>query len=113
MARDDMTDEELSETIMESLKEDPRVDTDYIELEVVKGKPILNGRVASDDQIQAIDEIMTDVLEIEKYDNNVWVDDELAFDSADEKDDVEELSFDEEEDLEPDDSFSGDEDDES
>jgi len=110
MARDDMTDEELLETIQESLNEDPRVNTAFVELEVVKGKPIINGRVANDEQIQVIDEIMTDVLEIEKYDNNVWVDDELAFDSAEDKDDVEELSFEEEEDLQPDDSFGGDDD---
>ncbi len=112
MAKEKMTDEELQEFIMDGLKEDPRVDAAYLELEVVKGKPILNGRVASDEQVQILDEIMTDVLDVEKYDNNVWVDDELAFDGADEKDDVEELSFDDEEDMEPDDSFGSDEDDE-
>ncbi|EKD42642.1 MAG: hypothetical protein ACD_73C00075G0005 [uncultured bacterium] len=112
MLRDDLSDEEIIEAIMEGLKEDPRVDVSYLKLEIIKGIPVINGRVASDDQIQAIDEIMADVLEIEKYENNVWVDDELAFEANEDKEDVEELSFDDEEDLEPEDSFGGNEDDE-
>jgi hypothetical protein len=105
----DMTDEEVVEAITEALEEDGRVMTDYIKIEYIKGKPVLNGRVPSDDQIQIVDEILGDVLEVEKFENKLWVDDELSF-KAGEEGDVEELTFGDEEDMESTGGYEGDDD---
>ncbi|MBX7149653.1 BON domain-containing protein [bacterium] len=109
---DDMSDEEIVESINESLAEDGRITTDYLNVECVNGKPIVSGRVPSDEELQVLDEIMKDVLEVEAYENTVWVDDSLAFEGS-EDEETQPVSFDEEEGMEPDDGFEGsDEDDE-
>lgn len=87
MSYRDFSDEEMVETIVEQFKEDGRVNTDFIQVDCSKGKPILSGRVASDKDLQIIDEIMNDVLDIHIYDNTVWVDDTLAFEEGSEEGD--------------------------
>lgn len=82
MNMSDMTDEETVEAIMETLSEDDRVHHEHIRVECHNGRPVLSGRVASDDQIEAIGEILSDVLEIAKWDNHLWVDDTLAFENS-------------------------------
>lgn len=74
-----MSEEEIIESIVEHFNEDGRVDTAYITVEFFSGRPVIAGRVSSDEELQAIDEIMKEVLEVENYENNVWVDDTLAF----------------------------------
>ncbi len=106
--KDDMSDEEIVEAIQEAFDDDGRVKSDYIKIEFSKGKPVINGRVASDDQVQIVDEIMSDVLEIEKYENKLWVDDELSFENVD-SDEMGELSFDEEENLDSEEGYEDEE----
>lgn len=76
---ENMSDDAIVEMINEQLAEDGRVNLDYVSVESINGKPVLTGRVGSDEELDIIDEVLTDVLEIEKYDNNIWVDDALAF----------------------------------
>lgn len=91
-------DEEAVEMITEAFAEDGRVRTDYLQVESHDGKPVLSGRVGSDEELQVIDEIMTDVLDIDRYENHVWVDDTLAFDNADDEDaDDDDLDLEEDE----------------
>lgn len=79
-----MTDEEVIEMIQEGFDDDGRIRTDFMRIECHSGRPVLSGRVGSDEELQLIDEIMGDVLEIHDFDNSVWVDDELQFDGSDE-----------------------------
>lgn len=105
-----LSDEELTESIQEALDDDGRIQTDMIEIEVVNGKPYLRGRVSSDEELQVVDEIMTDVLEIEDYSNTIWVDDSLAFEgSSNDEDGNSSIDLDDDGDL--DDDFTPDEDD--
>lgn len=105
---DNLSDEEIIETISEHLTEDGRVNTDYIKIECHDTRPVISGRVASDEQIQIVDEILTDVLEVESFENNLWVDDALAFESsADEEEDE-----DKEEEMDEEEEFDGDEEEE-
>ena len=82
MALEELSDEEMVEFIMENLEEDGRVRTDYLDLECVNGRPILAGRVGTDEELELIDEILSDVLNIHDYENTVWVDDTLAFEKV-------------------------------
>lgn len=109
----DMTDDEVIEQINETLDEDGRIRKDMLEMECVQGRLVLSGRVATDEELQILDEIMNDVLEIDEYENNVWVDDTLAFEVSNE-DSSEDVRFDmgdeDDDGLEADDSFSPDDD---
>lgn len=84
MSQPKRSDEELLDIIQENIDNDDRIQTDSIDIECVKGRPVLRGRVATNKELQAIDEILNEVLEIGDYENNIWVDDSLAFDVTDE-----------------------------
>lgn len=84
MNYDTATDEEILEHILECFEEDGRLNLNYIDFEVVDGTVTVAGRVSSPEEQQIIGEIMTDTLELEHYKNNVWVDETLSYDDAEE-----------------------------
>ncbi len=104
MSYRDFSDEEMVETIIEQFKEDGRIRMDFVQVDCSKGKPIISGRVASDEELQTIDEIMNDVLDIHIYENTVWVDDTLAFEEGNELEEGTHVD-DEDEGLEREESF--------
>ena len=87
MNKHGLSDEELVEMIVEHFEEDGRLRMDVLQVDAHQGRPAIRGRVRSDEEIQIIDEILNDVLDIHEYDNNVWVDDSLAFETPDEESD--------------------------
>lgn len=95
-----LSDSEVIELILENFDEDNVINREYIEVDCQGGRPILTGRVASDEELQAIEEILNDVLEIEDCDNNVWVDDTLAFEDGNEDAEETPAPLDDEEDDE-------------
>jgi len=105
----DLSEDEIIELITETFEEDGRIRMDTIELECVRGKPILTGRVASDEELQIIGEILTDALGIQAYENNVWVDDTLAFVRTEEAKDNVSLNMEEDNSLDTDATFGSDE----
>lgn len=115
MNTENMSEEEVVEAILEALDEDGRINQDYVDISCVKGLITVNGRVSSEEELQALDEILGDVLELTKYKNNVWVDDTLDFDAKkedDDDDDMKSLKFDDEDNDIDDRDYSEDEDDE-
>lgn len=107
----DLSDEETVELIMESLEGDGNIRMEYIEVECFQGRPVISGRVGSEEELHVIDEIMTDALEFSDYENNVWVDDTLALESVDENQAENGSSLKEEEDddeLDADETFEPD-----
>lgn len=110
MSYRDLSDEELIELIMENLVDNGRVNTDFIEIECMNGRPVISGRVSSDDQIQMIDEVLNDILDIHIYENTVWVDDSLAFENADDEEAVATERGNEDEEIQADEPFNEDDD---
>ncbi len=82
MSHQDLSDKEIVDLIVESLEDNGRINLEFVEVECVKGRPVLSGRVAKDVEIQLVDEIVNDVLDIHDYENNIWVDDTLAFENT-------------------------------
>jgi hypothetical protein len=106
-----MADDEITESIQEAFEEDGRLDTDYFDIEVVNGSVTLSGRVASDDELQIVEEIL-EQLDIENYKNKIWVDENLGAEEDDEEDtNFKGLSFDDDDEIE-DTEYSGEDDDE-
>ena len=66
--------------IVESLEEDGRVKMDFLHIDCQRGKPVISGRVVNDEALHIIDEVLSDVLDIDHFENTAWVDDTLAFD---------------------------------
>jgi hypothetical protein len=108
-----MSDEEILEAVQEAYSEDARLNMNYIDIEVSDGTVTLNGRVSSDEELQIVDEVMTEVLGIDDYRSKVWVDETLGLDDADDSSpDIKEMDFENGDELEESGDFSeGDEDD--
>lgn len=85
MTHENLSDGEVVELILKAFKEDGRVDAEHLEVECRNGQPHLTGRVASDEELEIINEIINDDLEFQNCENSIWVDDTLAFENIDEE----------------------------
>lgn len=93
-----MTDEEILEAILEAFEEDARLSLHYIDFEVVDHTIAIKGRVTSAEELQVIEEIMSETLLLEDYKNKVWVDESLTYEDPEDKTpDLKGLTFDDDE----------------
>lgn len=72
---DDLDDTELAELIEEELSEYPGMDADLVEIEVEDGFVRITGRVGTEQELQGIESVVSDVLGIQSYANELVIDD--------------------------------------
>ncbi|OGQ08119.1 MAG: hypothetical protein A3G32_08205 [Deltaproteobacteria bacterium RIFCSPLOWO2_12_FULL_40_28] len=89
-----LSDEEIIESLYESLEDDSRVTTDYIKIECSDRLPTISGRIKSDEELQILEDILNDLIDLPEFENNVWVDDTLAFADHQEQEDDDGVEFD-------------------
>jgi hypothetical protein len=71
---DDLSDDELRGLVREHLAADSALDIDDLSIQVEGGHVILEGRVGTDEERRIAEHIVTDVLGLEDYENNIFVD---------------------------------------
>ena len=71
---DDLSDDELRGLVREHLAADSALDIDDLSVHVRDGRVILEGRVGTDEERRIAEHIVTDVLGLENYENNIFVD---------------------------------------
>jgi len=71
---DDLDDDELRGLVREHLASDSALDIDDLTINVEDGHVILDGRVGTDEERRIAEHIVTDVLGVEDYENNIFVD---------------------------------------
>src|SRR5690348_11891063 len=71
---DDLSDDELRGLVREHLAADSALDIDDLTVNVEDGHVILEGRVGTDEERRIAEHIVTDVLGVEDYENNIFVD---------------------------------------
>jgi len=71
---DDLSDDELRGLVRERLAADSALDIDDLTINVEDGRVLLDGRVGTDEERRIAEHIVTDVLGIEEYENNIFVD---------------------------------------
>jgi hypothetical protein len=71
---DDLSDDELRGLVREHLAADSALDIDDLSIHVESGHVILEGRVGTDAERRIAEHIVTDVLGLEDYENNIFVD---------------------------------------
>ena len=71
---DDLSDDELRGLVREHLASDSALDIDDLTIHVEDGRVILDGRVGTDEERRIAEHIVTDVLGLENYENNIFVD---------------------------------------
>jgi hypothetical protein len=71
---DDLSDDELRGLVREHLAADSALDIDDLSVHVRDGRVILEGRVGTDEERRIAEHIVTDLLGLENYENNIFVD---------------------------------------
>lgn len=71
---DDLSDDELRELVISQLAAHHGVDPDDISVSVEDGVVHLGGRVGTDQERQVAEHVVTDVLGIEQWENEIFVD---------------------------------------
>jgi BON domain len=69
-----MTDDEIYDVVVQHLSEYPELDLGWIDVAVKGGEVTLSGRVGSDGEIQIAEQAILDVLGIERFVNDLVVD---------------------------------------
>ena len=71
---DDLNDDELRGLVREHLAADSALDIDDLSIHVEDGHVTLEGRVGTDEERRIAEHIVSDVLGVEDYENNIFVD---------------------------------------
>jgi BON domain-containing protein len=71
---DDLSDDELRGLVRERLAQDNQVDVDNILVTVKDGFVTLSGRVGTEMEKQVADHVLSDVIGLENYANDIFVD---------------------------------------
>jgi hypothetical protein len=71
---DDLSDEELRGLVRDQLSEYDAIDIDSILVKAKDGHVTLSGRVGSDSEKQIADHVLSDVIGLETYTNDLFVD---------------------------------------
>lgn len=69
-----MTDDELYDLVVQQLSEHPEVDAGWISVGVKEGHVTLSGRVGSDSEVSVAEQVITEILGIEDFTNELVVD---------------------------------------
>jgi hypothetical protein len=69
-----MTDDELYDVVVQQLREHPEVDSEWVEVNVKDGHVTLSGRVGSDTEISVAEQVVTGILGLTEFTNELMVD---------------------------------------
>ncbi len=71
---DDLSDAELRALVRDQLAQDDQIDVDGILVHVKDGYVTLSGRVGTEEEKQIADHVLSDVIGLETYANDIFVD---------------------------------------
>ena len=71
---ENMNDDELKDLVLQELHDYPEIDVDLIEVNVRNGHVQLTGRVGTEQEIQQVEHVITDVLGISNVSNELVLD---------------------------------------
>ena len=69
-----MTDDELYDVVVQELREHPEVDSEWVEVQVKDGHVTLSGRVGSDSEVSVAEQVVTEILGLTEFTNELMVD---------------------------------------
>ncbi|MBW3570194.1 MAG: BON domain-containing protein [Gemmatimonadetes bacterium] len=69
-----MTDDELYDVVVQELKEHPELDAGWVDVRVKDGHVTLSGRVGSDSEVSVAEQVITEILGLPGFTNELMVD---------------------------------------
>jgi hypothetical protein len=85
---DNLDDQELKDLIVQELGEYGDIDPDLVEVRVVEGQVTLGGRVGTEQEWQEIEHVVTDLIGVERYTNEIVVDELMRAEQPEAADDA-------------------------
>ncbi len=91
-----LDDGELKDLVLQELREYPDIDVDLVEVDVDRGRVRLAGRVGTEQEVQTVEHVVTDLLGVERVRNELVVFDAVRGQRSEAADDahIEELEAD-------------------
>lgn len=91
-----LDDGELKDLVLQELREYPDIDVDLVEVNVERGQVRLSGRVGTEQEVQTVESVVTDLLGVSRVQNELVVFDAVRGERSEGADDalVEELEAD-------------------
>ncbi|HEY0306450.1 MAG TPA: BON domain-containing protein [Longimicrobiales bacterium] len=91
-----LDDGELKDLVLQELREYPDIDVDLVEVEVDRGNVRLAGRVGTEQEVQTVEHVVTDLLGVDRVRNELVVFDVVRGERSEAADDafIEELEAD-------------------
>lgn len=71
---DNISDADLRELVLQELHEHPEIDVDFIEISVQDGEVRVAGRVGTEQEVQQIEHVLTDLLGASDIHNELVID---------------------------------------
>lgn len=71
---ENLTDQELKDLVYQQFSEIPEIDPDLVNVEVSGGQVRLTGRVGTEQELQSIERVLTDVLGVAQVENELVID---------------------------------------
>jgi len=81
-------DDELRELVFQELREAGNLDLDLIDVDVRDGRVCVSGRVGTEQEWQEIEQVLTDVLRVENYSNELVIDELVRGERSEAADDA-------------------------
>jgi hypothetical protein len=69
-----LSDQELRDLVYQQLREYPDLDPDLVDVQVQNGRVLLSGRVGTEQELQEIDHLLTDVIGVAELNNELVID---------------------------------------
>lgn len=83
-----MEDEEIRDLIADQLSEHAQIDQDNFEIQVESGRVTLSGRVGTEAELHAIEQVLTDVIGVSDLNNEIVVDETRRYELPEAADDA-------------------------
>ena len=71
---EDMDDGEIRDLILQELEEIPEIDVDLLDVEVDEGRVKIGGRLGTEEELQQVEQLVTDVLGIADFTSDMVID---------------------------------------
>ena len=83
-----LDDGELKELVLQELREYPDIDVDLVEVNVDGGQVRLSGRVGTEQEVQTVEHVVTDLLGVERVRNELVIFDAVRGERSEAADDA-------------------------
>jgi hypothetical protein len=85
---ENLSDQELTDLVRQQFREYPEIDPDRVEVSVEQGRVRLEGRVGTEQELQQIEHVLTDLLGVSALSNELVVDELVRGERSESADDA-------------------------